>query len=497
MKNKNIAITALLYSLLLFASVNALAQADESYLRNIRDEFKIKWPNNRTINLVFHGHSVPTGYYTAGNVYKLGAYPHYTLEQIKGKYPYAVVNSITTSIGGEQAERGETRFANEVLTMRPDVLFIDYALNDRGIGLERAKVAWQKMIDAALGHTFTDRDGNVHGVKVFLLTPTPDTNEDILSDEAPLAQHAAQIRQLAIDNNVGLIDSYAIFKELVEKGESLSPYMAQNNHVNATGHQLVANKIAELFLMDDEIVSTLTPQTITDFETPISITTAGGAAFDIVGNPLKSGINQTDNCGQIKRTSTLWWELLDIPCDFTIPSNEVAYLHIMAKYPAKPDVVVRPNQMGNEINLRPIQEYTNIGEWQDLVFIIEGGSLGLAVNNIRFITDNSPTGSFVLDNVDKFGYIDEVVVNNNPEPRTEVATATTEIDVKKKYIITTNKYGTIKFESLNNEMNKVVLFDLNGKVLYTAHCNVFSYQTQNPGIYIVQVDNSTQKVMVQ
>ena len=375
-------------------------------------------------------------------------------------------------------------------------MFIDYALNDRGIGLERAKVAWQKMIDAALAHTFTDRDGNVHGVKVFLLTPTPDTNEDILSDESPLAQHAAQIRQLAIDNNVGLIDSYAIFKELVENGESLSPYMAQNNHVNATGHQLVANEIAEQFLMDDEIVSTLTPQTITDFETPISITTAGGAAFDIVGNPLKAGINQTDKCGQIKRTSALWWELLDIPSDFSIPSNEVAYLHIMAKYPAKPDVVVRPNQMGNEINLRPTQEYTEIGEWQDLVFVIEGGSLGLAVNNIRFISDNSPTSAFVLDNVNKFGYIDEIVVNNSPEPRTAVATATAETGVKKKYLITTNKSGTIKFESLNNEMKKVVLYDINGKVLFTDNSIGFSYQTQKGGIYIVQVDDSTQKVMV-
>ncbi|TRX71152.1 SGNH/GDSL hydrolase family protein [Carboxylicivirga sp. M1479] len=496
MKKKNIVITVFVYTLLLFTSINALAQADESYLRNIRDEFKIKWPNNRTINLVFHGHSVPTGYYTAGNVYKLGAYPHYTLEQIKGKYPYAVVNSITTSIGGEQAERGETRFANEVLTMRPDVLFIDYALNDRGIGLDRAKTAWQKMIDAALAHTFTDRDGNVHGVKVFLLTPTPDTNEDILSDETPLAQHAAQIRQLAIDNNVGLIDSYAIFKELVENGESLSPYMAQNNHVNATGHHLVANKIAELFLMNDEIVSSLTPQTITDFETPISVTTAGGAAFEVVENPLKSGINQTDNCGQIKRTSTLWWELLDIPCDFSIPSNEVAYLHVMAKYPAKPDVVVRPNQMGNEINLRPTQEYTEIGEWQDLVFVIEGGSLGLAVNNIRFISDNSPTGDFVLDNVDKFGFIDEIIVNNNPEPRTTVATTTAEIDVKKKYLITTNNSGTIKFEPLSDEMSRVVLYDINGKVLYSDNSNGFSYQVPRAGIYIVKVDNSTEKVIV-
>jgi hypothetical protein len=175
-----------------------------------------------------------------------------SLVQIKEEYPYAVINTITTSIGGEQAETGELRFADEVLAMRPDVLLIDYALNDRNIGLERAKEAWQKMIDAALAHSFTTRDGESHQVKVILMTPTPDTREDISSDESPLAQHAAQIRKLAIDNNVGLIDSYALFKELASK-ESLAPYMAQANHINGNGHQLVANEIAKLFVKEDGV----------------------------------------------------------------------------------------------------------------------------------------------------------------------------------------------------------------------------------------------------
>ena len=82
------------------------------------------------------------------------------------------MNSITTSIGGEQAEQGAERFKEEVLIYRPDVLFIDYALNDRSIGLERAKIAWEQMIQEALAY----------GTKVILLTPTPDLKEDISSD---------------------------------------------------------------------------------------------------------------------------------------------------------------------------------------------------------------------------------------------------------------------------------------------------------------------------
>lgn len=103
-----------------------------------------KWPDNRTVNLVFHGHSVPSGYANTPNVKTLQAYPHQVLEAVKEIYPYAVVNSITTSIGGENAEQGAKRFKQEVLPHRPDILFIDYALNDRSIGLERALKAWEK-----------------------------------------------------------------------------------------------------------------------------------------------------------------------------------------------------------------------------------------------------------------------------------------------------------------------------------------------------------------
>ena len=51
--------------------------------------------------------------------------------------PYSVVNCITTAIGGENSEQGCARFNGEVLVHRPDVVLIDYALNDRGMGLEK------------------------------------------------------------------------------------------------------------------------------------------------------------------------------------------------------------------------------------------------------------------------------------------------------------------------------------------------------------------------
>lgn len=42
------------------------------------------------------------------------------------------------------------RFEAEVLSHRPDIVTIDYALNDRGLGLERARAAWAAMIRVAV-----------------------------------------------------------------------------------------------------------------------------------------------------------------------------------------------------------------------------------------------------------------------------------------------------------------------------------------------------------
>jgi len=208
----------------------------ETYLDTIKDDLKVKWPNNRTINLVFHGHSVPTGYTTAGVVDRMNSYPFQTLKNINDHYPYSVVNVITTSIGGEQAVQGASRFEDEVLNHNPDVLFIDYALNDRGIGLEKAKAAWSEMIETAL----------TQNLKVILLTPTPDLKEDILDPDSNLAQHAEQIRDLAKKYKIGLIDSFKMFKILSQNRE-IKAFMAQNNHINQKGHQLVADLILKEF----------------------------------------------------------------------------------------------------------------------------------------------------------------------------------------------------------------------------------------------------------
>lgn len=204
-----------------------------TYLTDLKLEMQKVWPKNRTINIVFHGHSVPAGYFKTPTVNTLSAYPNLVLQKIKAVYPLAVVNCIVTSIGGENSVRGAARFKKEVLTHHPDLILIDYGLNDRGPGLGKAYLAWNKMIKMAKGK----------GMKVILLTPSPDQNVNYADPGNELKKHTNQICRLAAENQVGIVDTYKAFEFLYSDKEKLRQYMSQVNHPNEKGHELIANEI--------------------------------------------------------------------------------------------------------------------------------------------------------------------------------------------------------------------------------------------------------------
>lgn len=209
------------------------------YLDDILDTMALKWPDNRTVNIVCHGHSVPAGYFATPYVNTRQAYPAQLQRIITERFPFAVVNVIVTAIGGEASPAGAARFADDVLCHKPDLVTVDYGLNDRGAGLAEAEKAWRSMIEAALER----------GCKVILLTPTWDRSY-FTGDKSwkQLADHAAQIRALANSYGVGLADSFAAFHEQVRKDEDLVGLLSHVNHPSAKGHLLVAETLGAFFL---------------------------------------------------------------------------------------------------------------------------------------------------------------------------------------------------------------------------------------------------------
>ena len=246
---KFVSIAGLLTPLLHTANANDIAteklnelfrlKADEKdeYLQSIKSELIKEWPKNRAINLVFHGHSVPSGYFKTPDVKPFQSYPLLLLKELKKIYPFAVINIILTCIGGENSEQGAKRFKKQVLNHRPDVLFIDYALNDTGIGAVASRKSWDYMIKTALKKN----------IKVILLTATPDQRVDLLSKETDLQKICTQVVDLSKEYQTGLVDNYTGFKNLFSSGEKITDYMSQVNHPNEKGHQLVVDGIMKYY----------------------------------------------------------------------------------------------------------------------------------------------------------------------------------------------------------------------------------------------------------
>ena len=218
-----------------------MAIADmRTYLADVVKQLMLPWPENRAVNIVCHGHSVPAGYFATPMVDTFNAYPHLVHKALKDRFPFAVINVIVTAIGGENSESGAERFERDVLGNRPRVLAIDYGLNDRAIGLEKARQSWRYMIEKALGQE----------IKVLLLTPTHDVSG--LSDPSAeewklLKKHSEQIRALADEYNVGLVDSFRAFEKYVQSGGDVTDLLSWSNHPNRKGHEIVAAEMMRWF----------------------------------------------------------------------------------------------------------------------------------------------------------------------------------------------------------------------------------------------------------
>ncbi len=210
-----------------------------SYLNEMTDILGRHYPDNRTVNIVCHGHSVPAGYFATPMVDTFNAYPHLLHVGLREHFPFAVINIIVTAIGGDNSQSGAARFLDEVLCHRPDVITIDYGLNDRGIGLEQAHAGWSRMIKAGLKS----------GAKIILLTPTVDRTQAPTytgDDKSALGDHANQIRLLADQYGVGLVDSFAMGKEHVAQND-LSDLLSPSDHPTRAGHELVARDLLRWF----------------------------------------------------------------------------------------------------------------------------------------------------------------------------------------------------------------------------------------------------------
>ncbi|MGQ5244017.1 SGNH/GDSL hydrolase family protein [Xanthomonas arboricola pv. corylina] len=224
---------ALLLIALAAASGTSGAANSGSCLGAVQADLLKKWPENKTMNIVAFGHSVPAGYFATPAVHTREAYPRLVADGLAARYPTAVVNVITSAVGGENSVAGLARFKTEALGHLPRVVTIDYGLNDRGLTVEESRSNLTQMIRQAKQATAC----------VVLITPTIDLAGDAPTSKSSLLEQVEMIRALGKAEDVSVADAFEAFK--LYRGDS-KDLMAQSNHPNAKGHQLVADRILSL-----------------------------------------------------------------------------------------------------------------------------------------------------------------------------------------------------------------------------------------------------------
>lgn len=208
-------------------------------LPEVKELLKV-WPDNHTMNFVFHGHSIPAGY-TANHVIRpFDAYPHLVHRALNKRFPCAVINPIITAIGGENSISGAKRFKEDVLPHKPVLVTIDYERNDMFENPDQVKEAWRSMIEDALKEE----------IKVMLITPVVDCQQLYYDQESRTASdedYANMIRKLADEYGIALADPWASFEQLLKRGADVHDYLTYVNHPNVLGHQVIADEIMRWF----------------------------------------------------------------------------------------------------------------------------------------------------------------------------------------------------------------------------------------------------------
>ncbi|NOI18059.1 SGNH/GDSL hydrolase family protein [Vibrio coralliilyticus] len=187
--------------------------------------------------MVFHGHSVPSGYRQTPLVKTFTAYPHLVVRSLSKRYDKAMINSIVTAYPSENSSSGLKRFARDVLSKQPDIIFVDYGVNDFAIGVDKSISNINEMVKLA----------SIQSVPIVLVGPFMDIQTFEQYEGRTISLFTRKYMQYAQENNIIFINSYKLYRQSCYKPENLYICMSSPAHPNDRGHQLISDEILRQF----------------------------------------------------------------------------------------------------------------------------------------------------------------------------------------------------------------------------------------------------------
>lgn len=241
-------------------------------LNNTAYKLKIK----KKLNVAYFGGSITQG--AGSSDAKLYSYRARTTEYLRSRFPKSDVTEIYAAIGGTGTGLGMFRLKRDVLRFSPDLVFIEFAVNDFGDDTERISRQTESIVrHIRRASPFCD---------IVLLFSTSEEVVDILNAGGVFSSREAQ-RSVAEHYQIDSVDlGEALRAHIAETGESYVRYAPDTLHPNDDGYLIFAECLAKYL---DKALS-ITPDALTPHVLPEKLHPASANYADIIEFPSLDGV---------------------------------------------------------------------------------------------------------------------------------------------------------------------------------------------------------------
>lgn len=168
------------------------------------------------------------------------------------------VEVINAGIGGNTTEKARVRFERDVLNMKPDLVVIQFGINDAAVDVWKDPPATESRVTLERYEEnlrYFVRTLKARGTKVILMTSNavmwskitldlygkpPYDRDDPFGFNVVLRKYVEIPRKVAREENVGLVEIFALY---AEKGEACKNWLLDGMHPNNDGQRLVFDKL--------------------------------------------------------------------------------------------------------------------------------------------------------------------------------------------------------------------------------------------------------------
>ncbi|NYT09113.1 MAG: SGNH/GDSL hydrolase family protein [Methanosarcinales archaeon] len=174
---------------------------------------------------------------TAGYAVRRG-FPSFLLESLRQRFPDSKIEMINSGISGDTSQDGLSRLDWAVLSYEPDLVTINFGINDcvLGLSLEEFEMNLVEMVRRIRAGPDSE---------ILLLSSQP--LESPPYDQRVLDYYQT-VERVAKEMNVGFVDVYGAWMKRVRVGMPLDSLILPGlDHPNEAGYRIIAEELMSLF----------------------------------------------------------------------------------------------------------------------------------------------------------------------------------------------------------------------------------------------------------